>query len=141
MKAIQFRTGTAIPFHQVLSLYDNAGWTAYTSDSETLQRAIQQSLFVITAWDETQLVGLLRAVGDGETIVYVQDILVLKSYRRQSIGRQLLNHVLDKYLNVRQIVLMTDHTSDTTSFYESCGFTKTEHLQLQTFIRLKTRNG
>jgi GNAT superfamily N-acetyltransferase len=136
MTAIQFRTGTDFSFDKVLALYNDAGWTAYTSQSETLEQAINQSLFVLSAWSGEQLVGLLRAVGDGATIIYVQDILVLQSFRRQGLGKQLLTQLLDKYSTVRQIVLMTDNTSHTTSFYERCGFTKTENLKLQTFARI-----
>jgi GNAT superfamily N-acetyltransferase len=140
MIAIQFRIGTAFSFDKVVSLYNDAGWTAYTSDRETLQQAISNSLFVLTAWSGEHLVGLLRAVGDGVTIIYVQDLLVLQSFRRQSIGRQLLTKLLDKYSSVRQLVLITDNTTDTTSFYESCGLTKTENLKLQAFVRLKSHD-
>ncbi len=96
MTAIQFRTGTDFSFDKVLALYNDVGWTAYTSHSETLEQAINQSLFVLSAWSGEQLVGLLRAVGDGATIIYVQDILVLQSFRRQGLGKQLLTQLLNK---------------------------------------------
>ena len=140
MTTIQFCTGTDFSFDKVDALYSDAGWSAYTSDKDTLEKAINNSLFVLTAWSGEQLIGLLRAVGDGLTIVYVQDILVLQSYRRQSIGRQLLMQLLEKYSTVRQIVLMTDNTNETTSFYERCGLTRTENLQIQTFVRLMTND-
>ncbi len=44
--------------------------------------------------------------------------------------------LLEQYSTVRQIVLMTDNINETISFYESCGLTRTEKLQLQTFVRL-----
>jgi len=40
--------------------------------------------------------------------------------------------LLEQYSTVRQIVLMTDNINETISFYERCGFTRTEKLQLQT---------
>lgn len=140
MSELQFRTGTDFSFDNVFSLYDSVGWTAYTSDKLMLEQAIKNSLFVLTAWKEQKLVGLLRAVGDGLTIIYVQDILVEPNFRRQHIGRQLLTQLLDEYSSVRQIVLMTDNTYDTVSFYERCGLAKTENMQLQTFVRLKANS-
>lgn len=140
MTAFQFRTGKEFSFDKVFGLYSDAGWTAYTSERETLERAIDNSLFVLTAWSGDQLVGLLRAVGDGETIIYVQDILVLESFRRQGIGRELLTQTLERFKNVRQIILMTDKTNETILFYESCGLTRTENLQLQTFIKQKSHD-
>jgi len=136
MIGIQFLTGAAFSFDKVLSLHNDAGWIAYTSDRAIFERAINKSLYVLTAWSGEQLVGLVRAVGDAETIIYVQDILVLESYRRQGIGKQLLTKLLEQYSTVRQIVLMTDNINETISFYESCGLTRTEKLQLQTFVRL-----
>lgn len=56
---------------------------------------------VISAWDKDELIGLVRVVGDGLTIIYVQDILVLKSYKRKRIGLKLLQYVLDEYKDVR----------------------------------------
>ena len=138
MTDIQFRTGENFSFDKVFALYDQVGWTAYTADKVVLEQAINNSLLVLTAWSGQQLIGLLRAVGDGLTIVYVQDIIVAPDFRRQKIGRQLLSQLLEKYSSVRQIVLMTDNTNGTTSFYESCGLTRTENLRLQTFARLKT---
>ena len=91
-----------------------------------LKYAFAHSLKVITAWDGERLVGLVRAVGDGYTIVYIQDILVSPSYQRQGIGTRLLGHLLDIYKDVRQKVLMTDNQPDTVSFYTKNGFVPVE---------------
>jgi ribosomal protein S18 acetylase RimI-like enzyme len=136
MTTLEYRINSDISIENALSLYNDAGWTTYTSDNQKLGKAINNSLITITVWNDNELVGLLRAVGDGLTIVYIQDILVLRTFRRQGIGRQLLKLILDKYFDVRQIVLMTDNTEDTIKFYESCGLTKTQNLQMQTFTRL-----
>lgn len=134
---ITYSNERAIDFKKVLDLYDNAGWTAYTSDSETLQQAINNSLYFLTAWSKQQLVGLLRAVGDGLTIIYIQDIIVLESFRRQGIGKELIKRTLAKYENVRQILLLTDEQPNTISFYNSVGLQQTKDLKLTSFIRLK----
>lgn len=136
---ITYNNERAIDFQKLLDLYDNVGWTTYTSDQETLQKAINKSLYFLTAWSGQQLVGLLRAVGDGLTIIYIQDIIVLESFRRQGIGRALIKRTLDKYENVRQILLLTDEQPNIISFYKSVGFQQTEDLKLTSFIRLKKR--
>ncbi|WP_430038931.1 GNAT family N-acetyltransferase [Peribacillus simplex] len=40
----------------------------------------------MTAWDDDKLVALIRVVGDGQTIIYIQVILVLENYQDQGIG-------------------------------------------------------
>lgn len=62
----------------VRRLYDDAGWIAYTCDMDALERALRASLYLVCAYDGDTLCGLLRAVGDGQTILYIQDILVLQ---------------------------------------------------------------
>ncbi len=49
---------------------------------DNLMEAIENSLRVITAWDKDKLVALLRIVGgDGYSIIYIQDILILEDYQ------------------------------------------------------------
>lgn len=107
--------------NQLLELYNDVEWSAYTNDPENLKNAVDNSLKVWTAWDEDRLVGLARVVGDGYTIIYVQDILVMESYQRYGIGSRLLKLILEEYKTVRQIVLMTDNSEKTINFYEKNG--------------------
>lgn len=136
MTNLKFKTTKHINSQILLRLYEDAGWKIYTSNPERLCKAISNSLYVLSVWDDNKLVGLLRAVGDGLTIVYIQDILVLRDYQRQGIGRQLIKTTLEKYSGVRQIVLLTDEKEDTTSFYENTGFRKVNSLGLNAFIKI-----
>ena len=119
---IERKAGLFPSREQLLELYADAGWAAYTREPDRLERAVRQSLAVYTAWDGERLVGLIRAVGDGETILYVQDILVLGRYQRQGIGRALLERLCGDFAHVRQKVLLTDDAPETTAFYRSCGW-------------------
>ncbi|QMS85215.1 GNAT family N-acetyltransferase [Candidatus Xianfuyuplasma coldseepsis] len=107
---------------QILHLYNANHWTAYTKDKDTLFKGIIQSLDTLACYDNDQLVGLIRTVGDGHTMVYILDILVHPDYHRQGIGRTLINKILTKYTHVRQIHLATDNTPEQQAFYEAVGF-------------------
>ena len=113
---INFNNSKKINVEQLEILYNDVEWYAYTQDLEGLQQAIEQSLEVITVWKDEELVGLIRVVGDGLTIIYIQDILVLNSYQNQGIATQLVQQVLKKYKNVRQKVLMTEEAPDVSIF-------------------------
>ena len=80
----------------VLALYQAVGWVMYMRDPVKLKRALAQSLKVLGAFDVDRLVGLIRAVDDGETILFIQDLLVLPNYQRQGIGRQLVKALVDR---------------------------------------------
>lgn len=104
-------------------LYSSVGWAAYTKNLEVLEQAINHSLQVISAWNEDELVGLIRVIGDGFTIIYVQDILVHPDYQDKKIGTELMTKILDNYPEVRQKVLLTEDAPDVRHFYEKFGFT------------------
>lgn len=119
----------------LLSLYHDAGWSAYTRDPQLLKMALVQSLEVITAWADERLVGLVRCIGDGLTILYIQDILVLKEYQNQGVATRLLEKVLLKYRDVRQKVLLTEDAPDVRHFYEKNGFSSCDQGTLVAFAR------
>ena len=96
---MEIKEYTEFKADEILQLYTQVGWTAYT-----------------------ELLGIVRVVGDGTTIVLVQDILVYPARQRQGIGTALLKAVLERYKNVRQIQLVTDNTPKTVAFYKSLGF-------------------
>jgi ribosomal protein S18 acetylase RimI-like enzyme len=47
---------------------------------------------------------------------------VLSAYKRQGIGRRLIEEVLALNQNCRQIVLLTEDSDETRGFYEALGF-------------------
>jgi len=85
MKSTNLKQDIIPDLQSLVELYNSAGWYIYTRDLDKLRCAFEHSLKVVTAWDGERLVGLLRAVGDGCTIVYIQDILVSPGYQRQGL--------------------------------------------------------
>ena len=95
----------------------------------------KNSLLVLAAYEGDELLGIIRVVGDGYTIVFIQDILVFPSKQREGIGTALIKAVLEKYSDVRQIELTTDNTDKTVSFYKSLGFTEFSEIGCCGFMR------
>ena len=85
-------------FHleDIINLYQSVGWTNYLERIGILEEAYANSLCVLGAYDDDRLIGIIRAVGDGKTIVFIQDIVVLPEYQRKGIGTKLLKTVMDK---------------------------------------------
>lgn len=110
---IEIKTGIIPDKKELLDLYNDASWTAYTEDIDLLEKAIKNSLKVWTLWDREKLIGLARIVGDGHTITYLQDILILKAYQGQGLGSRLLSQIVEENKNIRQFVLLTDNSEVT----------------------------
>lgn len=132
-----FRDGAELKKEDLIRLYNNVGWSSYTQNIDTLKKSIHNSLKVITACDNETLVGLIRVVGDGYSIVYIQDILVLQEYQNNGIGKKLIEIVLNKYKDVRQKVLLTDNKDKTILFYKKVGFLKAEEFVCIVFAKFK----
>ncbi len=120
---------------EILRLYTEVGWTAYTENPQVLEQAYKNSLVVLAAFEDDELLGIIRVVGDGVTIVFVQDILVFPNFQRKGIGTALLKYVLDRYSEVRQVELMTDNTPKTIAFYKSLGFSEFSEIGCCGFMR------
>lgn len=76
-----------VTLEEVMPLYEAVGWTNYTQKPEMFEVAYKNSLHIIGAFNaEGKLVGILRAVGDGASILFIQDILVYPEYQHQGIG-------------------------------------------------------
>ena len=109
---------------EILKLYSSVGWTAYTDEPQTLKQGFQNSLLVLAAYEGEELLGIIRVVGDGATVVFIQDLLVFPEKQRNGVGTALVKAVLERYPVVRQIELTTDQTPETAAFYKSLGFSE-----------------
>jgi ribosomal protein S18 acetylase RimI-like enzyme len=106
----------------ITALYQSVGWQAYLQDVAKTQRALRASTVLAAVADDGRLVGLIRGVSDGETILYIQDLLVRPEFQGQHIGSTLIRHFLAKYQGVGQIMLLSEAEPKTVAFYRSLGF-------------------
>lgn len=120
---------------EILKVYSSVGWTAYTDDPQALKQGFQNSLLVLAAYEREELLGIIRAVGDGVTIVFIQDLLVFPEKQRKGVGTALVKAVLKRYPTVRQIELTTDQSPETAAFYESLGFSEFAKIGCRGFMK------
>ena len=124
MERAEYRDFRGEFMDQVLEIYSENGWTEYLRDRDRVLRAFRNSLLILGAFREGKLVGFVRCVGDGETVVYVQDLIVRPAFRRQGIGSELMRRVSDRYPDVRQFLLITDENDAVSNaFYRAIGMT------------------
>jgi ribosomal protein S18 acetylase RimI-like enzyme len=107
----------------IVSLYASAGWWKEEYDATDLPRLIEASFCFFIAQDaDGRIVGMGRALSDGVSVAYIQDLAVLKKIRGMGIGSALLLHMTAyiKSIGIPSIVLMAQ--PDTVEFYTSCGW-------------------
>ena len=127
---------TEFNMDEIKRIYDAVGWKAYTDNMTRLMKGYKNSLKVLAAFRDDELIGIIRAVGDGFTIVFIQDIIVTPNEQGKGVGKSLLKAMIDLYPEVRQIELATDIDSKTIGFYKSLGFKELSELGCCGFMRL-----
>ena len=121
---------------EILSLYRSVGWTNYTDNPDMLKNAYANSLKILGAYADGRLLGIIRAVGDGCSIVFIQDLLVFPEYQHKGIGTALISRILALYQTVYQKSLLTDSTEKTIQFYQSAGFQMDTDIGCRAFIKM-----
>ena len=84
---------------------------------------------------DNKLVGIIRVVGDGASVVIVQDLLVYPQYHRQGIGTALLQRIMGEYNGVYPLHLLTENTEKAIAFYKSLGFLMDTDIECRAFSR------
>lgn len=120
----------------LMALYGSVGWAAYTQDPEGLERAVTNSTYVAVLRDSDRLVGLVRGMSDDVSIFYLQDIIVHPDFQGRGHGRELLEHIVERFGHVRQKVLITDDEERQHRLYRSVGYVDVSDLDpLHAFVR------
>lgn len=120
---------------EILDLYQSVGWTNYTDRPEMLQNAYAHSLKIYAAYVGDKLAGIIRVVGDGYSVVFIQDLLVFPEQQRKGIGTALLQKILEEYKDVYQKHLLTENTPKTIQFYKSLGLVMDTDIECRAFSK------
>lgn len=134
MKIIEMKK---FDIEQLRALYDSVGWSSYTKDIWKFSTMFNHSLCVLGAYENEELIGIVRTIGDYVHILYIQDIIVHPKHQRKGVGKALMNEVLARF-DVRQMVLITDLEDEASNrFYQSYGFTKSQDSKIQCYVKFK----
>ena len=107
-----------------LKIRSRVGWIELKEEQAT--KALENSLYVVGAYDGDQLVGMGRIVGDGAVICYVQDLIVIPDKQHTGIGSMVLEKLMQYVESLRieksQMMLCLMCAKGRESFYEQHGF-------------------
>ncbi len=92
---IGYETVTSAPVEEIVELYKSAGWWQESAEARAVIPAmIRGSLYFMVARDlDGHIIGMARVISDGYSDAYIQDVVVLKDYRGQGVGRELVKRL------------------------------------------------
>ena len=100
----------------LLALYSSVGWTNYTNNPVMLEEAVKASLWQLAVYDEKELVAYIRLVGDGHSVIFVQDLWYDQITSVKALERKLLTEALATFPNVYQRLLATERSEKNLAF-------------------------
>ena len=108
-----------IDIEQIIDLYKANQWSSAKKPKQ-LYNALINSHSLITAWKDSQLVGLGNAISDGFLVVYYPHMLVHPDYQGQGIGKMILDKMQETYADFHMQMLTADGRA--IDFYKKNGF-------------------
>lgn len=95
---IKIRFVSSVGKSELIELYKDAGWwrEEYGADTSFLDGIASGSFCFAGAFLDGRLIGMGRALSDGCSDAYIQDVAVLKKYRGMGIGRKIVSAIVER---------------------------------------------
>ena len=122
---ITYRTTNEFTPESLQRLFQSVRWES-GNYPDKLARAMANSTAVVSAWDDDRLVGLVRALSDGETVAFLHYLLVDPAYQGQHIGDELMRRILAPMADLLYVKIMPSDPA-TIPFYARYGFRQYDH--------------
>ena len=107
-------------------LYDSVGWGAY--DNDISKKALDNTFYSISVYDDNEIIGYGRLIGDTICFLYIQDVMVKPEYQGNKIGTMIMNKLLEKISQIEQensdLRVYLGASKNREKFYEKFGFVK-----------------
>ncbi len=111
---------------QIVQLYKAAGWWQPADDGEPdfVDHIATNSYCFVGAFQGECMIGMGRALSDGVSDAYIQDVTVLPAYRGRGIGARIIARLIRKLRadKIGWIGLIGEPGTET--FYKRLGFTE-----------------
>ncbi len=107
---------------EYIYLRNSVNWKILQYDK--IEKGLDNSIYCVCIEDEDSIIGFGRIVGDGGTVFYVQDIIVVPSYQKKKIGTLIMREIM-KYIDnncVDGAIVGLIAINDLDKFYKKFGF-------------------
>jgi GNAT superfamily N-acetyltransferase len=108
-----------IDWNEAAVVFERAPLGKRRREPEKIRRAFESSYAIVYVFDEDKLIGMGRALCDGEYQAAIYDMVVLPEYQRKGIGKEIIERLCEQ-LPVENIILYAVPGRE--GFYKKCGF-------------------
>ena len=125
--SVEYKIITTAERGEVKALFRDANWWDNSWDEAFIDDIVANSFRFAGAFEKQKLVGMARALSDGASDAYIQDVIVLKKFRGNQIGSELIRFLAAelKTCGIDWIGLIGE--PGTEKFYSRLGFQRMDN--------------
>lgn len=116
-----YKYETDVDKSQLVKLFKSVGWKTAEYPNR-LYHAIKNSEYVMTVWDDKNLVGLISAITDGYINVFITYLLVDSNYQKKGLGKIMMKDFMKRFEGFGRRILTTE--IDKEEYYKRVGFNR-----------------
>lgn len=122
MNTITYKHGNHLDLDSVIELYriSTLGKRRPIENRKIMSEMIDNADVIITAWDDSTLVGIARTLTDYGYVAYLADLAVHLDYQRQGIGSELVEKTKEQLQSSCFITLLAAPGAN--DYYSKIGF-------------------
>ena len=117
--SFKYKYDLIIDKKQLVNLFNSVGWKTAEYPNR-LYSAIKNSEYVMSVWNNDELIGLISAISDGAINVFITYILVKPEYQKQGVGKIMMNDFCKHFKGYGRRILSTE--LDKEAYYNKFGF-------------------
>lgn len=91
-------------------------------EAHTVEKAISNSTFAVSAYSSGELIGFARAVSDKVLYAAIYDVIVLPEHKNKGIGSELVSNITKQCKDAGVFSVHLFAADGTESFYKKIGY-------------------
>jgi ribosomal protein S18 acetylase RimI-like enzyme len=125
MKNIEYKVGIVPKTSDIIEVYDSSGIKRPTTDNGRITKMYENSNLIITAWLNSELIGISRSLTDFCYACYLSDLAVKSEYQKEGIGKKLIELTEKEIGKGTALILLSAPIA--MEYYPKIGFEKVDN--------------
>ena len=117
--SFKYKYDSIIDKKQLVNLFNSVGWKTAEYPNR-LYSAIKNIEYVMSVWNNDELIGLISAISDGAINVFITYLLVKPEYQNKGVGKIMMNDFCKHFKGYGRRILSTE--LDKEKYYNKFGF-------------------
>ena len=122
---IQFRVNEKLNVQSVIDVFKSSGIVRPIDDIQRIQTMLDNSNLIVSAWHDTELIGIARSVTDYSYCCYLSDLAIKSEHQKFGIGKTLIE-LTQEAIGANTMLLLLSNSS-AMEYYPKVGFEKVEN--------------